>query len=107
MPCNPTPRAPAAPNRPLLLIAVLIVGIGAGIAAAFGMGQLRSTFTTSAKLERITGLPVLGAISETLTDSARAANNRRTKQFYMASGALGGIFVLLLVAEFIQVSMVA
>lgn len=102
-----TPRAPAAPNRPLLLIAVLIVGIGAGIAAAFGMGRLRSTFTTSAKLERITGLPVLGAISETLTDSARAANNRRTKQFYMASGALGGIFVLLLVAEFIQVSMVA
>jgi predicted dinucleotide-utilizing enzyme len=71
------------------------------------MGQLRSTFTTTAKLERTTGLPVLGAISETLTDIARAADKRRRKQFYMASGALGGIFVLLLVAEFIQVSMVA
>lgn len=102
-----TPRAPAAPNRPLLLLAVLVVGLGAGVAATLAIGQLRSTFTTTAKLERMTGLPVLGAISQTLTDAARAMRKRRLKQFYMASAALGGIFVLLLVAEFIQVSMVA
>jgi len=102
-----TPRAPVAPNRPLLLMAVLVMGVGAGVAAAFAIGQLRSTFATTAKLERVTGLPVLGAISQTLTDSARALRKRRMKQFYMASAALGGIFVLLLVAEMIQVSMVA
>ncbi|MFN5779778.1 MAG: XrtA system polysaccharide chain length determinant [Novosphingobium sp.] len=102
-----TPRAPVAPNRPLLLMAVLVRGVGAGVAAAFAIGQLRSTFATTAKLERVTGLPVLGAISQTLTDSARALRKRRMKQFYMASAALGGIFVLLLVAEMIQVSMVA
>lgn len=102
-----TPRAPVAPNRPLLLVAVLVMGLGAGVAAAFAIGQLRSTFATTAKLERVTGLPVLGAISQTLTDSARALRKRRLKQFYMASAALGGIFVLLLVAEMIQVSMVA
>jgi polysaccharide chain length determinant protein (PEP-CTERM system associated) len=102
-----TPRAPVAPNRPLLLMAVLVLGVGAGVAAAFAIGQLRSTFATTAKLERVTGLPVLGAISQTLTDSARALRKRRMKQFYMASAALGGIFVLLLVAEMIQVSMVA
>lgn len=102
-----TPRAPVAPNRPLLLAAVLVLGVGAGVAAAFAIGQLRSTFATTAKLERVTGLPVLGAISQTLTDSARALRKRRMKQFYMASAALGGIFVLLLVAEMIQVSMVA
>ena len=102
-----TPRAPVAPNRPLLLMAVLVVGVGAGVAAAFAIGQLRSTFATTAKLERVTGLPVLGAISQTLTDSARALRKRRMNQFYMASAALGGIFVLLLVAEMIQVSMVA
>lgn len=102
-----TPRAPVAPNRPLLLVAVLVLGVGAGVAAAFAIGQLRSTFATTAKLERVIGLPVLGAISQTLTDSARALRKRRMKQFYMASAALGGIFVLLLVAEMIQVSMVA
>ena len=102
-----TPRAPAAPNRPVLLFAVLVVGLGSGVAAAFAIGQLRSTFATTAKLERVTGLPVLGAISQTLTDSARTLRRRRMKQFYMAGAALGGIFVLLLVAEMIQVSMVA
>lgn len=102
-----TPRAPAAPNRPLLLLAVLVAGIGAGVAAAFAIGQLRSAFTTTARLERVMGLPVLGAISQTLTDSARALRKRRLQQFYMASAALGGIFVLLLVAEMVQVGMVA
>jgi polysaccharide chain length determinant protein (PEP-CTERM system associated) len=102
-----TPRAPAAPNRPVLLFAVLVVGLGSGVAAASAIGQLRSTFATAAKLERVTGLPVLGAISQTLTDSARTLRKRRIKQFYMAGAALGGIFVLLLVAEMIQVSMVA
>ena len=102
-----TPRAPVAPNRPLLLVAVLVLGIGSGIATTFAIGQLRSTFATTTKLERVMGLPVLGAISQTLTDSARGLRNRRLKQFYLASAALGGIFILLLVAEMIQVSMVA
>ncbi len=102
-----TPRAPVAPNRPLLLFGVLIVGIGAGCGAAFALAKLRSTYATTASLERSTGLPVLGAISETVTEAARELGKRRLKYFYGASAALGGIFVLLLVAEFVQRGMVA
>ncbi len=102
-----TPRAPVAPNRPLLLLGVLVVGIGAGIAAAFAAGQLRSTFQTTARLEKAIGLPVLGAISHTLTDSARALKRQRLKYFFAGSAGLGGMFVLLLVAEMIQRGKVA
>lgn len=102
-----SPRAPAAPNRPLLLALVLVLGIGAGVGAAFGLGQLRSTFATASKLERTTGLPVLGTISTTVTDAARALRRRRLRQFYAGAGALGCVFVLLLAAEFIQRGMVA
>jgi polysaccharide chain length determinant protein (PEP-CTERM system associated) len=102
-----TPRSPVAPNRPLLLFAVLVIGLGAGAAAAFVLGQLRSTFTTTAKLERTLGLPVLGAVTMTVTDAGRVLRKRRMKQFYAASGALGGLFVLLLVVEFIQRGLVA
>ena len=102
-----TPRAPAAPNRPVLLFGVLVVGLGAGVAAAFAVGQLRSTFATTAKLERAIGLPVLGAITTTLTDAGRELRKKRMKLFYAATAALGGVFVLLLVVEIIQVSMVA
>ena len=102
-----TPRSPAAPNRPLLLAGVLIMGIGAGIAAAFALSQMRSTFATTAKLERSTGLPVLGAISRTLTDGQRAARRKQIRYFYAGSAALGGLFVILIAVEFIQRGMVA
>ncbi|MFM5932365.1 MAG: XrtA system polysaccharide chain length determinant [Novosphingobium sp.] len=102
-----SPRGPSAPNRPLLLFGVLIVGIGAGVGAAFAVGQLRSTFATTAKLERSLGLPVLGAISQTLNEAGRALRRKRMKQFYAGAAALIGVFVLLLVSEMIQVGMVA
>ncbi|MBW8753132.1 MAG: chain-length determining protein [Sphingomonadales bacterium] len=102
-----TPRAPVAPNRPLLLLGVLVVGIGAGVGAAFALGQLRATFATTAKLEKATGLPVLGAISRTLTEAAQTARKRQLKLFFAGVGALGGLFVLLMAVEFVQRGMVA
>ncbi len=102
-----TPRSPTAPNRPLLLLGVLVAGLAAGVGAAFAMSQLRSTFTTPAKLERSLGLPVLGSITQTITDAGRQLRAKRLKYFYAGSAALGAIFVLLLTVEFIQRGMVA
>jgi polysaccharide chain length determinant protein (PEP-CTERM system associated) len=102
-----TPRAPAAPNRPLLLFAVLVVGLGAGSSAAFALGKFTGTFATAGKLEQTFDLPVIGTISLTLTDAARAQARRRTKQFAGASGGLGVLFVVLLGVEFVQRGMVA
>ncbi len=100
------PRAPAAPNRMLLILGVLFVGLGGGCGAAFAMSQLRSTFATSARLEKALGLPVLGAISETVTDAAKALRRRTQKRFYAATAGLGGLFVILMAAETIQLRMV-
>ncbi len=97
-----TPRAPVAPNRPLLLVGVLIVGLGAGCGAAFALSQLRSTFATMSGLERATGLPVLGAISQTFTEAGAELRKRKLKYFYGASAALGGLFVVLIAVEFLQ-----
>lgn len=101
------PRKPAAPNRPLLLFGVLLAGIGAGVGAAFAVGHMRSTFSTAGKLERALDLPVIGTISLTIRDSAQALRARRLRQFVVASAALGGVFVILLGIEFIQVGQVA
>ena len=102
-----TPRKPVAPNRPLLLFAVLVIAIGAGVACAVAASQIRSSFATAAKLEAATGLQVLGSISQTITATARAFNRRRMTWFAGGSVALGGVFVLLLAVEFVQRSMVA
>ncbi len=101
------PRTPIAPNRPLLLFGVLFAGIAAGIGAAFAVGQMRSTFATTAKLERALDLPVLGAVSATLTDAGRTLRAKRMKMFMAGSAALGGLFVILLAVEFVQRGMVA
>ena len=101
------PRAPTAPNRPMLLVMVLAAGIAAGAGVAFAVGELKSTFATTAKLGRNTGLPVLGAISESLSTAAEAARARKAKTFYLLAGSLGGVFMLLLTMEFVQRSMVA
>ncbi len=102
-----TPRKPVAPNRPVLLIAVLLLGVGAGCGGAFALAQLRSTFATTGKLERGIGLPVLGAISTTLTEAGRELRKRRLKYFIAGSGGLAALCVLLLAVEFIQRGMVA
>ncbi len=97
------PRKPAAPNRPLLLLGVLVVGLGAGVAAAYALGQLKSSFATPQKLERVFDLPVIGAISLTVSETARATERRRLKQFAGACAGLGAIFVILLAIEFVSV----
>lgn len=101
-----SPRSPVAPNRPLLLVGVLMIGLAAGAGAAFAIGQLRSTFATTARLGQATGLPVLGAISMVLTDAGRALRRKRLTYFYAASSALGGLFAVLLAIELFQRSTV-
>ncbi len=93
---------PAAPNRPLLLALVLFAGLGAGVGAAFALGHLQTSYPTAAKLERASGLPVIGSISQMLTGTQRDERKRKLKLFYGGAAALGGVFALLLVAEFIQ-----
>ena len=102
-----TPRVPSAPPRPLLLVGVLFVGVCAGCGAAFLQGRMRSTFATAAKLESTFDLPVIGTISLTVTDAARALQAKRRKLFLAAAGGLGGLFIVLLAAEFVQRGMVA
>ena len=96
------PRVPAAPNRPLLLSGVLIAAIGAGVAVAFAMGQLKTTYPTAARLEKATGMPVIGSIGELVT-KAQLGQRRRMLLYYAGgAGALGVAYVGLLGVEMVQ-----
>jgi polysaccharide chain length determinant protein (PEP-CTERM system associated) len=101
------PQKPAAPNRPLLLLGVLIVGIGAGAALAYALAQLKSSFATAQKLERAFDLPVIGAISLTVSDAARALEQKRLKQFAGACAGLMAVLVVLIAIEIVSVGAIA
>lgn len=96
------PTTPAAPNRPLLLLGVLVVGIGAGVGTAFAIGQLKGSFSNAARLERALGLPVIGSITQSVSVAQRAADKQRMKWFAGASGGLAAVCLLLVLVEFIQ-----
>jgi polysaccharide chain length determinant protein (PEP-CTERM system associated) len=101
------PHDPAAPNRPLLLAGVLIAGLATGCGVAFGMGQVRGTFATTADLERALGLPVLGAVTLSWTQSALVERRRQLKWFGGGLAGLLAVLVVLMALEFMKRRLVA
>lgn len=97
-----SPLAPSAPNRPLLIFGVLFAGLGAGVFIAFAMSHMKSTYASPMKLERATGLPVLGAVSQMLTPNEARERKRWLKYYYGAAASLVGVFALLMVIELAQ-----
>lgn len=63
---------PVAPNRPLLIVAILLAGLAAGGALAYLLHQLRPVFGSVRQLNEITGLPVLGVVSMTWLEKHKA-----------------------------------
>ena len=96
------PRVPAAPNRPLLLTGVLIAALAGGIGAAFGLGQLRTTYASAARLEAATGMPVIGSIGEIVDAALIATRRRKLRYFGGGVAALGAAYVALLGVEMLQ-----
>lgn len=96
------PTVPSAPNRPLLLVAVLLLGVGAGVGTAFAMSQLKGSFPTAARLERAIALPVVGSITQTVSAGQKLVERQRLKWFAGASGGLAAVCLLLILVEFVQ-----
>jgi polysaccharide chain length determinant protein (PEP-CTERM system associated) len=93
---------PTSPNRPLLLTGVLVVGLLGGVGAAFALSQLKTTFATATRLEKASGMPVIGSIGEVVTAGQVALRRQRLKLFFGAVGGLGVAYVALLGVEFLQ-----
>src|SRR5262245_28744869 len=56
------PSWPSGPNRRGLMTMVLLGALGAGIALAFLLSQMRPTFTDERRLRELSGLPVFGSV---------------------------------------------
>ena len=88
------PRAgfdPVFPKRALLALGALVGAIGAGVAIAFLLNLLRPAFSSAQRLQEMTGLPVLGAVSMTWIERYEAQVRRSALRL---SGALLGMVVV-------------
>ncbi len=96
-----SPLDPSAPNRPLLLLGILIVGLGAGGGISFLGNQLRPVFHDSVALRQATGLPVLGSVTVMRTHERHASRIRQISAF---GGAIIGLCLVFAVVLFLQES---
>lgn len=71
------PSVPSGPNRLQLFTAVFIAALGAGLAGAFLLSQLRPTFLSQAALREASGLPILGSVSMNWTAEQTVLRKRR------------------------------
>jgi uncharacterized protein involved in exopolysaccharide biosynthesis len=92
------PERPSAPNRPLLLIAITIIALGIGGAVSFGLNQLKPVFFTRRSITKITGLPVLGTVSNIMSPDDIAARKRMT--LVWASANMGLVIVAVFIVAF-------
>lgn len=83
-------REPDSPNRILLVIGVLVVGLGSGVFVAFILSQMHATFSTEQNLREAYSFPVLGCIS--ILASAEELQQRK-KRLVMFSIMMGGLLV--------------
>jgi polysaccharide biosynthesis transport protein len=96
------PLKPVAPDRPLLLSAVMGLGLLAGLIGAFIMSQIHTTFASSARLRAFSQYPVLGSVSAIVTDAQRARERKWLWLFLICFFGLTGIYASLMIIEVIQ-----
>src|SRR4029078_10379736 len=94
------PLIPTGPKRVLYKKGALIGALGAGLALAIVLGQLKPVFLSRAMLKEVTGLPLLGTIS------CRERNSQRC--FLRSQPVLvGAAFAGLLLAYLLTVALAA
>ena len=81
------PLVPVSPDRPLLSIAVLVIGVGGGIAIAILLAMVRPAIYTKAGFREITELPVFGVVSRLWTPKERM--RRRLEVVTFGAGCMG------------------
>ena len=92
------PQEPISPNRPLILIAGIVLSAG----LAFGLLWLLETMDTSVRgrfdLLKLTGVAPLALVPHIGTESDRLAARRRTRIAF--GSAIAGLFVLIACVHF-------
>jgi polysaccharide chain length determinant protein (PEP-CTERM system associated) len=98
------PLTPSSLPKPLMLSAVLIVGMGAGFGIAFLIYLMRPTVMTTVQLRELTGLPVLGSVSMKINDIETRMHKRDLARYSFSVVGLIGVYMGFMMIEILHIN---
>ena len=90
---------PVSPDRPRLILLVLLAGLAAGVGVAYLMNELRPVFYSGRQLGELTNVPVLGIVGMTWPDRHKARQRRAVWAYSAATAALVLLAVITLLMQ--------
>lgn len=93
--------SPVFPGRKLLAAFVVVLALLSGVAMAYLVSVLRPVVGRVSELKALTGRPVLGSISVTMTDAGRTVQRREVMQL----GTGLGLLLVALLANLVMTSL--
>jgi polysaccharide chain length determinant protein (PEP-CTERM system associated) len=96
------PMKPSGPNRPMFLSGVLLAGIGSGLAFAFALGQINTSFPSVSALRNTFQLPVVGSVTAITAPAERWRRRRELVSFVLVCLGLFAAYIGLTTVEMLH-----
>ena len=96
------PLLPAKPNRVMMILAGLILGIASGIGAALGLEFMKNSFRDEGSIEAILKVPVFATVPNIVTAEDRLSVRKLDRKILAAAGAYLIVIALVLTREFLH-----
>jgi polysaccharide chain length determinant protein (PEP-CTERM system associated) len=90
------PQLPVAPNRPRIIIAGVLLGLGAGLGVAFLLEMLNTSFKRTEDLDGYVGVPVLATLPVITTRGQIIEQRQERSMLVLASVVILAIGLLVL-----------
>ena len=87
---------PVSPDRPWLLIGVLIAALAAGLGAAYGLNLLQPVAGSARALAALTGATVLGVVGNAFPARTAKIARRDSRRVYLVAACLVATFATML-----------
>ena len=90
---------PVSPDRPRLILLVLLAGLAAGVGVAYFMNELRPVFHSGRRLAEVTNVPVLATVDMICIEAHMAQQRRALWAYSAATAALVLVAVITLLIQ--------
>jgi len=93
------PRFPVSPDRIMLILIGIVLGIAAGVGSAIGLDYIDHSFKDEDAVREVLQLPVLATIPSIITEADVQAEAKLDKKIYIAAAAYLGLIGVVFMGE--------